>query len=129
MKSNPARRNKLPDESQAARGELLDRFFAQAKAQFGEAVKAFWFYDGDLCPGCMAHSLGIIKFKGENALAINGFIYRPRSVLIGYFLCETCADFIFKEAQKNPFQQTSLHTDIEQNLIAAYHEHLMSLDA
>jgi hypothetical protein len=50
-------------------------------------------------------------------------------VLIGYFLCETCADFIFKEAQKNPYQETPLHADIERNLTTAYHKHLASRDA
>lgn len=129
MKSNPARHTKLSDESQALGKELLGSWFAQAKAQFGNAVQAFWFYDGDFCPGCMARPIRIIKFKGENALALNAFIYRPRGVLIGYFLCETCASFILKEAQKNPYRQTALHADIEQSLIAAYHEHLMSLDA
>ena len=77
----------------------------------------------------MARPIGAIKFKGKDALAINAFIYRERGVLIGYFLCETCAKFIFKEAQKNPYKQTPLHTDIEQNLTAAYHKHLASLDA
>ncbi len=129
MKSNSARHPKLSDEDQAMYDELLDRFFAQAKAQFGDAVKALWFYDRDFCPGCMVSPIDIIRFKGENALALNGFIYRPRGVLIGYFLCETCANFIFEEAQKNPYKQTSLHTEIEQNLTTAYHEHLMSLDA
>ncbi len=129
MKTNPVRQNKLSDENKAVIDELLSSLFAQAKAQFGDAVRFFWFYDGDLCPGCMARPIGRIKFKGKDALAINAFIYRPRGVLIGYFLCETCASFIFKEAQKNPYKQTPLHTDIEQNLIAAYHKHLASLDA
>ncbi len=129
MKPNPAQQNKLSNEDQAMLNELLARFFAQAKAQFGNAVKAVWFYEGDLCPGCMAHPVNAIKFKAKDALALNAFIYRPRGVLIGYFLCATCASFIFKEAQKHPYQETPLHADIEQNLIAAYHEHLMSLDA
>jgi len=103
--------------------------FAQAKAQFGNAVKSFWFYEGDLCPACLARPTGVIKMKGENAVAINGFMYRARGVLIGYFLCQTCATYIFEEAQKNPYKETSLHADIEQNLAAAYHKHLASLDA
>jgi len=108
---------------------MLQLIFTQGKAQFGDAVKSFWFYDGDFCPGCMARPIGAIKFKGKDAVAINAFIYRARGVLIGYFLCETCAKFIFKEAQKNPYKQTPLHTDIEKNLTAAYHKHLSSLDA
>ena len=129
MKSKPSRPNKLPDENRAAIDEILSRLFAQAKAQFGNAIKSFWFYDGDLCPACMARPIGVVKFKGKDALAINAFIYRARGVLIGYFLCETCAKYIFKEAQKNPYKQTLLHADIEQNLVASYHKHLASLDA
>jgi hypothetical protein len=129
MQSRSRRRNKPADDTKTAADELLNTLFRQAKAQFGDAVKSFWFYEGDLCPGCMARPIGKIKFKGKDALAINAFIYRPRGVLIGYFLCETCASFIFKEAQKNPYKQTPLHGDIERNLAAAYHKHLASLDA
>ena len=129
MRSRPSRHNKPADDSKAAADQLLSTLFTQAKAQFGDAVKSFWFYDGDFCPACMARPIGVIKMKGENAVAINAFIYRERGVLIGYFLCETCANFIFKEAEKNPYKQTPLHTDIEQNLTAAYHKHLASLDA
>lgn len=129
MKSKPTRHDKSSDENRAVIDEILGKLYAQAKAQFGNAVKSFWFYDGDLCPGCMARPIGVVKFKGKDALAINAFIYRERGVLIGYFLCETCAKFIFKEAQKNPYKQTPLHADIERNLTAAYHKHLASLDA
>jgi hypothetical protein len=101
----------------------------QAKAQFGDAIKSFWFYDGDFCPGCLVRPIDKIKFRGKDALAINAFIYRPRGVLIGYLLCETCANFIFKAAEKNPYKQTPLHADIEQNLTAAYNKYLASLDA
>ena len=129
MKSKSSRPNKLPDENRAAIDEILSRLFAQAKAQFGNVIKSFWFYDGDLCPACLARPIGVVKFKGKDALAINAFIYRERGVLIGYFLCKTCAKYIFKEAQKNLYKQTPLHADIEQNLVAAYHKHLASLDA
>ena len=88
-----------------------------------------WVDDGDLCPGCLARPIDKIKFKGKDALSINGFMYRRRGVLIGYFLCDVCANFIFKEAQKNPFKQTPLHSDIERNLADAYHRYLSSLDA
>jgi len=103
--------------------------FTQAKMQFGDAVKSFWFYEGDLCPACLAHPIGVIKMKGENAVAINAFIYRPRGVLIGYFLCQMCATYIFEEAEKHPYRETAKHAEIERNLIAAYHKHLASLDA
>ena len=108
---------------------MLSMMFKQAKAQFGDAVKSFWFYDGDLCPGCMARPIDAMKIKGKDALSINVFIYRQHGVLIGYFLCQTCATYIFDEARKHPYKQTTLHANIEQNLIAAYHNHWASLDA
>jgi len=129
MQPKRNRHRKSFDENTAAIEEIMDKLFTQAKAQFGAAIKAFWFYDGDLCPGCLQRSMGVVKFKGQDALAINAFIYRERGVLIGYFLCETCAMHIFREAEKHPYQQTSLHADIESNLAAAYHKHLARLDA
>lgn len=39
-------------EHSAATDELLRKLFMQAKAQFGSAIKSFWFYDGNLCPAC-----------------------------------------------------------------------------
>ncbi len=129
MKSNSAKPNRFSNENGAVSDETMERLFTQARAQFGNAIKSFWFYDGDFCPGCLARPIGMMKINGQKALAVNAFIYRPRGILIGYFLCETCATFLFKEAQKNPYHQTALHTAIEQNLVAAYHEHLMSLDA
>lgn len=127
MKSR--RPKKSADNSKTAAEQMLGLMFKQAKTQFGNAVKSFWFYEGDLCPGCLARPIGVVKIKGRDGLPINAFMYRPRGVLIGYFLCGTCADFIFREAEKNPFKQTPLHADIERNLIAAYHRHLSSLDA
>ncbi|RPJ28353.1 MAG: hypothetical protein EHM33_04725 [Chloroflexi bacterium] len=124
-----SRHNKSVEDTKTEADKLLNTLFTQAKAQFGDAVQSFWFYDGELCPGCLQHPIGVVKFKGRDALALNAFIYRPRGVLIGYFLCEACASFIFKEAQKNPYKQTPLHADIELNLTTAYHKHLASLDA
>jgi hypothetical protein len=129
MKSKPTRPSRPSDENREVVDEILGRMFAQARGQFGNAVKSFWFYEDDLCPGCLARPIGAIKMKGKKAVAINAFIYRPRGVLIGYFLCQVCATYIFEEAQKNPYKQTPLHADIERNLIAAYHTHLASLDA
>jgi len=123
------RHNKSADDTKTEADKLLNILFTQAKAQFGDTVKSFWFYDGELCPSCLQHPIGVVKFKGKDALALNAFIYRPRGVLIGYFLCEACVSFIFKEAQKNPYKQTALHADIERNLTTAYHKHLASLDA
>ena len=109
--------------------ELLHKMFTQAKVQFGDAVKAFWFYDGDLCPACTQRPIGAVKYKGKDALSLNAFIYREHGVLIGYFLCATCARQIFRSAQMNPYHQTPLHAEIERNLIVAYHNHLKKLDA
>ncbi len=102
MRSRSRQHNNSAEDTKAEADKLLSLMFNQAKAQFGNAVKSFWFYEGDLCPGCLTRPIGIIKIKGENALAINGFMYRQRGVLIGYFLCEHCAKYIFKEAQKHP---------------------------
>jgi hypothetical protein len=129
MKSKPSRRGKALDEGKSSADDILNIMFKQAKAQFGNAVKSFWFYEDEICPACSQRPTGVVKFKGKDALPINGFMYRERGVLIGYFLCETCAKYIFKEAEKNPYTQTPLHADIEQNLITAYQKHLMSLNA
>jgi hypothetical protein len=123
------RHKKSADDTRAAADQLLSTLFTQANAQFGDAVKSFWFHDGDLCPACMTRPIDAMTIKGRDALSLNAFIYRPHGVLIGYFLCKTCAGFIFKEAQENPYKQTPLHTEIERNLSDAYHRHLASLDA
>jgi hypothetical protein len=104
--------------------ELMSAFFAQAKAQFGSAVKTYWFYGGDLCPGCSCQTDGVVKFKGKDAVSLNAYIYRERGVLIGYLLCKTCAKTIHTAAQKNPYRQIPLHTQIEQFLTAAYLHHI-----
>lgn len=127
MKPKRIHQSTSPDPKAAA-NELMKAMFDHGKKQFGSAVKSFWFYDGDLCPACLQREIGTIKFKGKDALPINGFIYRERGVLIGYFLCGTCATYIHKEAQKNPYKQTPMHADIESNLIAAYQKHLSSLN-
>lgn len=125
-----AKRHNDHDGSKSEAEKILELMYAQGKAQFGDAMKSFWLYDGDFCPGCLARPIDKIKFRGkEGALSINGFIYRPRGVLIGYFLCEVCANYIFKEVEKNPFKQTPLHADIERNLADAYLKYMASLDA
>ena len=129
MPSRSRRHQKSADQTNPSAEQLLKTLFTQAQAQFGDAVQSFWFYDSDLCPGCLARPIDAMKIKGKDALSLNAFIYRPRGILIGYFLCQRCATYIFDEAQKNPYTQTPLHTDIEQHLIAAYHKHLASLDA
>ncbi len=115
--------------SQKMADEMLAQLFAQAKAQFGDAVKSFWFYDGDLCPACSQRPIEVMKFKGKDALSLNAFIYRQRGVLIGYLLCETCAKQIFRDAQKHPYTQTAAHAEIEKNLISAYLSYIGKLNA
>ena len=107
---------------------MLALLFRQAKAQFGDAVKGFWFYDGDPCPGC-GFSVDTMKYKGKEALSLNAFIYRPRGVLIGYVLCGLCAQQIFQAAERNPGVQIPLHAVIERNLTRAYQRYLASQDA
>jgi hypothetical protein len=107
---------------------MLAQLFTQTKAQFGNAVKGFWFYDGDPCPAC-GFPIDTLKYKGEDTLSLNAFIYRPRGVLIGYLLCGLCAQQILQAAQRNPGVQTPLHAVIEQNLIKAYQRYLASQDA
>ncbi len=109
--------------------ELMRAFYAQARAQFGSAIKTYWFYDGSLCPGCSHATDGVVKFKGKDALSLNAYIYRERGVLIGYLLCKTCARTIHTAAQKNPYRQTPLHTQIEQFLNAAYIHYIRKQDS
>lgn len=108
--------------------DLLAQMFQQAKAQFGNAIKSYWFNDSDACPGC-GREIDALKIEGQEALSLNAFIYRERGLLIGYFLCSRCAEKIFQDAKRNPFTQTSLHAAIETNLIKAYQKYLCSLDA
>jgi hypothetical protein len=112
------------DDPTAEVVEMLGRFFEQARRQFGDAVKSCWLYDDALCPACNQVPIGTIKIKGKEALSLNAFIYRQRGVLIGYFLCQSCAERIFRDAEKHPYTQTEVHAAIERNLIISYHAHL-----
>jgi len=116
----------MNEEEQAE--AMMAQLFAQARRQFGKAVKSYWMYDGDPCPGC-GFPVDVMEYKGQDALSLNAFIYRPRGVLIGYLLCGCCAQRIFQAAEKNPGVQTPLHSVIEQNLTKAYQRYLASLDA
>ena len=59
------RKTSKPDSPSAEIDKLLSQFFSQSRAQFGSAVKSYWFYDGGLCPGCSQPSDGVMKFKGR----------------------------------------------------------------
>ncbi len=108
---------------------MLAQMLRLSKKQFGDAVKGFWFYDREPCPGC-GFPIDTLQYKGRDALSLNTFIYRPRGILIGYFLCSLCARQIFEAVERNPdIQTTPLHDVIEHNLITAYHRFLASQDA
>jgi hypothetical protein len=102
---------------------MLAQLFLQAKAQFGNAIKGFWFYEPDPCPGC-GRAIDAAKFQGQDALSLNAYIYRERGVLIGYFLCGRCAQKVFQASKATPGQQSPLHAKIEANLVKAYLQHL-----
>ena len=51
MRSKRSPNSTQPDPKSAA-DELMKVMFEHGKAQFGSAVKSFWFYDGDLCAAC-----------------------------------------------------------------------------
>ena len=91
--------------------QMLDAIFNNAKVQFGSAVKSRWFHDEDPCPGC-GKKVGATKWKGEDALSLNAFIYREHSVLIGYLLCGKCAKKVIKATD----DKTPLHLKIEETL-------------
>lgn len=103
--------------------ELLDQLFYQARMQFDSAIKSRWLHDGDGCPGC-GGKITKTKYKGNEALSLNAFIYREHGVLIAYVLCGKCAGYIFRQSKQNPYSQTELHTEIEKNLKQAFLKHL-----
>ena len=95
------------------------------KAQFGNAVKAFWFYDGDFCP-CCGGEIDEMVYKGQRTVSVNAFMYRQHGVLIGYFLCGQCATAIHEHGK---YEKMDQHVAIEDNLKKAYRRHINSLDA
>jgi hypothetical protein len=103
--------------------ELFDQLYAQAKMQFGSAIKGRWFYDRDGCPGCGSKIKGM-KWKGRKAVSLNAFLYREHGVLIAYLLCGKCAKYIFKSSEVDPINPTALHREIEENLKSAFVKHL-----
>ena len=111
---------------------FVDTYLKMMQAQFGDAVKAFWFYEGDRCPCCgELNPIGEMTER-DRRVSLNGFMYRARGVLIGYIMCMKCATAVMVACQEKEAQLTGttpLHQAIEQNLIRAYHRHLASLDA
>ncbi|MFZ1396589.1 MAG: hypothetical protein WAS33_06820 [Candidatus Promineifilaceae bacterium] len=108
--------------------QILIQMFAQAHAQFGHVMKGYWFYEPDDCPGC-GRIVGAMQYKGKEAISVNGFIYRKRGILIGYLLCNRCANEIHRSAEKRPGVQIPRHDIIEKTLSAAYEAHMNRLDA
>ena len=107
---------------------VMAQLLMQARAQFGSAIKGFWPYSGDGCPGC-GGDINVFQIKGQDAASLNAFIYRERGILIGYFLCSRCAKQIFASTKRMPGKQIARHDTIEATLIKAYQAHLRSLDA
>lgn len=107
---------------------MVAEMFARAQAQFGNAVKGYWFHDGAGCPAC-GRNIDALRYKGGDALSLNAFIYRKRGVLIGYLLCGRCARQVFRRARRRPGQETEQHAAIEETLIRAYEAHMNFMDA
>lgn len=118
-----------PEKQAAFIDEMLRQFYKQARAQFGDTIRDYWFHDSDLCPACMRRQGGAVKYQGKDALSLNAFIYRAKGILIGYFLCTICAGKVLRAAKINPYQQAPLHEEIERNLIAAYNNDVSKLTA
>jgi hypothetical protein len=97
--------------------EMLNMLFAQAQMQFGTAVTSRWFHDLDPCPGC-GRRINAMKWKGQDALSLNAFIFREHGVLIGYLLCAKCGSKVNKAKETLP-----LHGKIEETLKKAYLRH------
>ena len=110
----------MPKEKKSSAEEIL----AMMRAQFGNAAKAYWFYDGDLCPCCQSRPVGEIMYNNRTAVSINAFMYRERGVLIAYLLCGECANEIMTKQPKEP---TSMHKAIENTLVSAYLTYVNSL--
>lgn len=98
---------------------MLNGLFWQVKMSLGDAVQTTWVHASDKCPGC-GTTIKKIKYKGQDVVSLNTFIYREKRVLIGYFLCGKCAKFVLGASQKDPDTKTSTHDRIEETLKAAY---------
>jgi hypothetical protein len=99
----------------------IEKMISLCKAQYGESIKAYWFYKEDLCPCCAKREVGLFKFKHEDAFSLNAFMYDEMSVLIGYALCRVCVADLRQASKK---RVAVMHDRIEKHLIEAYHKHL-----
>ena len=98
---------------------LLDQLFRQARMQLGTDVKGRWMHDGGDCPGC-GNEITVTRYKKQDAVSLNAFLYREHGVLIGYMLCGKCANKILK----SPYRKLAVHDEIEKNLKQAFVKHL-----
>lgn len=103
---------------EAALLELLKK----SNEMYGDAVEKIWFYEGDICPFCQKRKIDSLKIGQDLTLSLNAFMYHDMSTLIGYFLCSQC----ITDLLGSTVNQKKLYEKLEQNLIAAYHEHLKS---
>ena len=110
----------MPEEKGFSPEDIIEMM----KAQFGNAVKAYWFYDGALCPCCLSRPIDEMIYDNQKALSVNAFMYRERGVLIAYLLCGKCAEKLTAQSPKEP---TSKHKAIENNLISGYLRYVNSL--
>jgi len=94
--------------------EMLEILYTRAQRQFGSAVRLRWFHSLDPCPGC-GKKIGAMKWKGEDVLSLNAFIFREHGVLIGYLLCGKCGKKVINSTETTP-----LHLKIEETLKRAY---------
>jgi hypothetical protein len=105
--------------------EFVEGILNTLKAQFGHTAKAFWVYDGDLCPCCMTRPIDVMIHNGKESLSVNVYMYREKGVLIAYLLCGECAHSVLEQTN----DQTEFHASIEKTLKSAYLKHMYSMDA
>ena len=103
----------------------MEKMLALCQAQYGDAIKTYWFYSESVCPCCGKRQTVVFKHENENAVSLNAFMYRERGVLIGYVLCGFCISELLKTSQK---RQMIMHENIEKNLIAAYQKYMSRMN-
>jgi hypothetical protein len=103
--------------------EFVAEVEAMLRAHFGSAAQSYWVYADLLCPGCQTNEIDEFILRGERMASVNGFMYREKAVLIGYFLCGDCAKKIMA---LKVYRKTPLHEAIESHLIQAYQRYLES---
>jgi hypothetical protein len=102
--------------------DALIELFVKSREMYGDKIDTFWFFDGDLCPSCNKRKIDAVVMGKESSLSVNGFMYHDMNTLIGYFLCSYCVTNLFAKGDK----QKDLYHNLEENLKAAFHEHLKS---